>query len=89
MPARKVTACTFGGEHLDQLFITTSQENIDTSEDRLAGSLFCADIGLKGLPVRLFAGLGRRTVSPAEASARRSDGGIRRPRAPQQLPRRC
>jgi sugar lactone lactonase YvrE len=56
VPARKVTACTFGGEHLDQLFITTSQENIDTSEDRLAGSLFCADIGLKGLPVRLFAG---------------------------------
>jgi sugar lactone lactonase YvrE len=56
VPARKVTACTFGGEHLDQLFITTSQENIDTREDPLAGSLFCADVGVKGLPVRLFAG---------------------------------
>jgi sugar lactone lactonase YvrE len=32
VPARKVTACTFGGEHLDQLFITTSKENIDTRE---------------------------------------------------------
>ncbi|MFC7530022.1 SMP-30/gluconolactonase/LRE family protein [Actinoplanes sp. GCM10030250] len=56
VPARKVTACTFGGEHLDQLFITTSQENIDTREDPLAGSLFTADVGVAGLPVRLFAG---------------------------------
>ena len=56
MPARKVTACTFGGEHLDQLFITTSQENIDTREDRLAGSLFRAEVRVKGLPVRLFTG---------------------------------
>jgi sugar lactone lactonase YvrE len=56
VPARKVTACTFGGEHLDQLFITTSQENIKTREDPLAGSLFRANVGVKGLPVRLFAG---------------------------------
>ena len=56
VPTRKVTACTFGGEHLDQLFITTSKENTDTREDPLAGSLFCADVGVKGFPVRLFAG---------------------------------
>ncbi|HEY6686578.1 MAG TPA: SMP-30/gluconolactonase/LRE family protein [Propionibacteriaceae bacterium] len=56
VPARKVTACAFGGEHLDQLFITTSQENIDSREDPLAGSLFRADVGAKGLRVRLFAG---------------------------------
>ncbi|GIJ24474.1 SMP-30/gluconolactonase/LRE family protein [Micromonospora lutea] len=56
VPARKVTACTFGGEHLDQLFITTSQENIDTREDPLAGCLFRAEVGVKGIPVRLFAG---------------------------------
>jgi sugar lactone lactonase YvrE len=56
VPARKVTACTFGGAHLDQLFITTSQENINTREDPLAGSLFRANVGVKGLPVRLFAG---------------------------------
>lgn len=56
VPARKVTACAFGGEYLNQLFITTSQENIDTREDPLAGSLFRADVGVKGLPVRLFAG---------------------------------
>lgn len=56
MPARKVTACTFGGDTLDQLFITTSQENVDISDDPLAGSLFSADVGVTGLPVRLFAG---------------------------------
>lgn len=56
VPTRKVTACTFGGEHLDQLYITTSQEDIDTGDDPLAGSLFRAEVGVKGLPVRLFAG---------------------------------
>jgi sugar lactone lactonase YvrE len=56
VPASKVTACAFGGERLDQLFITTSQENVDTREDPLAGALFRADVGVRGLPVRLFAG---------------------------------
>jgi hypothetical protein len=44
------------GERLDQLFVTTSQENVDTGEDPLAGSLFRADVGVNGAPVRLFAG---------------------------------
>jgi sugar lactone lactonase YvrE len=52
----KVTACTFGGADLDQLFITTSQENLDTDADPLAGSLFVADVGVRGRPVRPFAG---------------------------------
>ena len=56
VPARKVTACTFGGEGLDRLFITTSQENADTRDDPLAGSLFFADVGVRGMPVRTFAG---------------------------------
>jgi sugar lactone lactonase YvrE len=56
VPASKVTACTFGGEHLDQLFITTSQENVDTRADPLAGSVFRAEVGVTGVPVRLFAG---------------------------------
>jgi hypothetical protein len=54
--ANKVTACTFGGPDLDQLFITTSQENIDPGTDPLAGSLFRAAVGVRGLPVREFAG---------------------------------
>jgi sugar lactone lactonase YvrE len=56
VPAAKVTACTLGGEHLDQLFITTSREGLAPGEDPLAGSLFRADVGVRGLPVRTFAG---------------------------------
>lgn len=56
VPARKVTACTFGGESLDQLFITTSREDVSPGEDPLAGSLFRAEVGVRGLPVRDYAG---------------------------------
>ena len=54
--ARKVTACTFGGAHLDQLFITTSREGLSADDDSLAGSLFRADVGISGQMVREFAG---------------------------------
>ena len=56
MPARKVTACAFGGEHLDELFITTSREGLSSGVDPLAGSLFRAEPGVTGRPVREFAG---------------------------------
>jgi sugar lactone lactonase YvrE len=56
VPPRQVTACTFGGAQLDELFITTSRENLPPDEDPLAGSLFRAEVGVRGLPVREFAG---------------------------------
>ncbi|MFC4060268.1 SMP-30/gluconolactonase/LRE family protein [Planomonospora corallina] len=56
LPVRKVTACTFGGPHLDELFITTSRENLEPGQDPLAGSLFRARADVAGLPVREFAG---------------------------------
>jgi sugar lactone lactonase YvrE len=56
VPAKQVTACTFGGSGLDQLFITTSREDLKPSEDPLAGSLFRAAVGVAGLPVREFVG---------------------------------
>jgi sugar lactone lactonase YvrE len=56
VPARKVTACTFGGGALDELFITTSQEGLAPGDDPSAGSLFRADPGVKGLPAREFDG---------------------------------
>lgn len=56
LPTRKVTACTFGGPQLDELYITTSREGLDPGADALAGSLFRADVGVTGLPVREFAG---------------------------------
>jgi len=54
--ASRVTACTFGGPNLDELFITTSREGLDEGEEALAGSLFRVDAGVTGLPVREFAG---------------------------------
>jgi sugar lactone lactonase YvrE len=56
LPTPKVTACTFGGPGLDQLFITTSREGMAPDDDPVAGSLFRADVGVSGLPVREFAG---------------------------------
>ncbi|MGH8951823.1 MAG: SMP-30/gluconolactonase/LRE family protein [Acidimicrobiia bacterium] len=56
VPARQVTACTFGGAGLDQLYITTSRENLVPGDDPLAGALFVASVGVTGLPVRGFAG---------------------------------
>jgi sugar lactone lactonase YvrE len=56
VPAKQVTACTFGGSDLDQLFITTSQEDLKPGEDSFAGSLFHAAVHVAGLPVREFAG---------------------------------
>lgn len=56
LPTPNVTACTFGGDDLDRLYITTSQEGVDTGTDHVAGSLFVADVGVRGRPVRPFAG---------------------------------
>ncbi|TFD33334.1 SMP-30/gluconolactonase/LRE family protein [Cryobacterium cryoconiti] len=54
--ATNVTACTFGGPELNQLFITTTRENLRPGQDPLAGSLFVAEVGVSGRPVREFAG---------------------------------
>src|SRR5919107_609175 len=56
VPAKQVTACTFGGSGLDQLFITTSREDLKPGEDPLAGSLFRTAVGVAGMPVREFVG---------------------------------
>jgi len=56
LPVTKVTACTFGGPRLDELFITTSREGLGTGAEPAAGSLFRAVPGMTGLPVREFAG---------------------------------
>jgi sugar lactone lactonase YvrE len=51
-----VTACTFGGDGLDRLFITTSREGLATGEEPEAGSLYAAAPGVRGLPALEFAG---------------------------------
>lgn len=56
VPVSKVTACTFGGPHLDQLFITTSREHLPPEAEPSGGALFMAVAGVSGRPVREFAG---------------------------------
>jgi sugar lactone lactonase YvrE len=56
VPTPKVTACTFGGEDLRQLFITTSWEDLAPDDEPLAGSVFRVEPGVAGRPVRPFAG---------------------------------
>jgi sugar lactone lactonase YvrE len=50
------TACTFGGEGLATLFVTTSKQEREASDDTAAGALFRCKPGVSGLPVKAFAG---------------------------------
>jgi sugar lactone lactonase YvrE len=56
LPVTQVTACTFGGPGLDELYITTSRENVPDGEQPEAGSVFRARPGVAGLAVVPFAG---------------------------------
>ena len=53
MPCDNVTTCTFGGEGLSTLFITTARGGSQRSE-RLAGSVFAYPAPVPGLPERAF-----------------------------------
>lgn len=53
VPTARPTACTFGGDDLATLFITTTQEG---GGDELAGALCAITPGVPGLPARTFAG---------------------------------
>ena len=56
VPVRQVTACTFGGDQLDELYITTSRIGADLDRHPASGELFIARPGVAGLPVLPFAG---------------------------------
>jgi len=59
LPASQVTACAFAGENLDTLYITTARENFSEEQaaaEPLAGSVFVADPGVRGVPTHRFAG---------------------------------
>jgi sugar lactone lactonase YvrE len=52
-----VTACAFGGEDLQQLFITTARTGLseeDLQQYPLSGSLFIIDTGIKGAAMNFF-----------------------------------
>ncbi|WP_068249622.1 SMP-30/gluconolactonase/LRE family protein [Janibacter corallicola] len=54
--AAQVTSCAFGGPDLEQLFVTTSRENLAEGVDPAAGSVFVARPGVRGKLVTPFAG---------------------------------
>ena len=52
LPVPQVTSCAFGGAELDTLYITTASLRMDRralAEQPLAGALFAADPGVRGL----------------------------------------
>ncbi|MEC7485284.1 MAG: SMP-30/gluconolactonase/LRE family protein [Pseudomonadota bacterium] len=53
MPAENITTCTFGGADLTTLYITTAAAD-RAPEDRLAGSLFAIETGVRGMPENVF-----------------------------------
>ena len=58
LPVSKITSCTFGGANLNDLYITTANIGMSTTElhkEPLAGGLFVIkDIGYCGRPANLF-----------------------------------
>ncbi|MCK9860877.1 SMP-30/gluconolactonase/LRE family protein [Paenibacillus sp. ATY16] len=55
IPVRNVTSCAFGGENLDELYITTARIGNDKEqleEQPLAGAVFRVKLDVKGLPVQ-------------------------------------
>ncbi|WP_249899520.1 SMP-30/gluconolactonase/LRE family protein [Paenibacillus sp. PK3_47] len=61
VPAMNVTSCAFGGEHLDELYITTARNGMNAEQlERwpLTGGLFKAKLDVKGVPADVFGGKG-------------------------------
>ncbi|MBL7502116.1 SMP-30/gluconolactonase/LRE family protein [Frankia sp. CNm7] len=56
IPVPQVTACAFGGPDLATLYVTTSQDETDTTAHPRSGAVFAVDPGVRGLPVLPFAG---------------------------------
>jgi sugar lactone lactonase YvrE len=57
VPVPQVSSCAFGGEKMDQLFITTARENMSEEEINkypLSGNVFITQPGVKGIPVHKF-----------------------------------
>jgi sugar lactone lactonase YvrE len=52
IPTYNITCCAFGGDNMDELFITSASvlmEGSTKEQQELAGSLFKLDAGVKGL----------------------------------------
>jgi sugar lactone lactonase YvrE len=59
VPASRVTSCAFGGDSLDELFITTASTgltDVERAAQPLAGGLFRVRPGVKGMTAQVFRG---------------------------------
>lgn len=56
LPVSQVTACTFGGPHMRDLYITTSREGLPDGAEPAAGALFRATPGPRGFSPYRFGG---------------------------------
>jgi len=59
LPVANVTSCAFGGDDLDELYISTAWTTLDEEarkEQPLAGDLFRVKLGIKGIEPPKFAG---------------------------------
>ena len=59
MPVSQPTSCAFGGDDFDRLYITSARSGLtpeQLSQQPLAGGLFVADPGVKGMPTTAFSG---------------------------------
>lgn len=59
VPAPNVTSCTFGGEHLDELYITTARQGLSEEElasNPKAGGLFKVKTKEKGMVAQIYRG---------------------------------
>ncbi|MFC4243250.1 SMP-30/gluconolactonase/LRE family protein [Gryllotalpicola reticulitermitis] len=54
--AAQTSACAFGGESLDTLYITTSRQDLPDDVDPAAGAVFAVRPGTRGTPLPQFAG---------------------------------
>jgi sugar lactone lactonase YvrE len=56
LPVSNVTACAFGGPERRTLFITTSRQGLEPSDQPEAGAVFRFEAGVRGAPQHAFAG---------------------------------
>jgi sugar lactone lactonase YvrE len=56
LPVTNVTSCAFGGPNLDTLYITTSRQGLEPGAQPLAGSVFSANVGVRGAVQHAFVG---------------------------------
>lgn len=50
--AQQVTSCALGGPDGTTLYVTTSREGLQPHEEPVAGALFRAEVGVRGVPIR-------------------------------------